>query len=161
VGIDYQYNKDTPVAKTVWLDLTNPDDQQRFWDVVEEGELVYVHFAPPCGTASRAREVRTHGKVDPQPLRSDAFPDGLPDLNTNPKAWKAARNVKNANLLYAFVAEAVVRLAALNISWSIENPTNSLFWKTSFLERLFNLERAGELSFKRITPHVYAWWPTS
>ena len=37
-------------------------------------------FAPPCGTASRSREIRRSGGPDPKPLRSDEFPEGLPGL---------------------------------------------------------------------------------
>lgn len=63
-------------------------DQLQFWDLIREGRVKYVHFAPPCGTASRAREIRRKG-CDPKPLRSDEEPDGLPHLTgmQNLKKW--------------------------------------------------------------------------
>ena len=61
--------------------------------------LVYVHMGPPCGTASRAREIRasrsSHG---PPPLRSTQFPEGLPRL-TGPNKTR----VDQANRLIAFM----------------------------------------------------------
>lgn len=78
-GVDYRNNKDRPVAKVVWLDLTVRDDQMQFWDWIRTGRVRYVHFAPPCGTASRAREIRRKG-CDPKPLRTDEYPDGIPGL---------------------------------------------------------------------------------
>ena len=41
-----------------------------------------AHFAPNCGTFSRARERPIKGvKFPPKPLRSDSFPEGLPGLS--------------------------------------------------------------------------------
>jgi len=45
--------------------------------------LVHAHCAPTCGTASRARGSKVAGiplHKQPQPLRSDDHPDGLPNL---------------------------------------------------------------------------------
>ena len=39
--------------------------------------------------------------------------------------------VASANALYSFVAKAIVQLETAGILWSVENPTNSLFWLTS------------------------------
>ena len=40
---------------------------------------LWVHIAPVCGTASRARDIRRF-PGDPPPLRSNAEPEGLSDL---------------------------------------------------------------------------------
>ena len=58
VAIDWKGNKDKPVTHTQWLDLTTKACQAEFWKLVKENRVVYVHFAPPCGTSSRARELR-------------------------------------------------------------------------------------------------------
>ena len=47
--------------------------------------ILWAHFAPSCGTASRSRErplkkFEKMGFSIPKPLRSDAFPLGLPNL---------------------------------------------------------------------------------
>jgi len=54
-GIDYKGNKDKPRAKTIWLDLASRVGQLQFWDMVRTGKVKYVHFAPPCGTASKVK----------------------------------------------------------------------------------------------------------
>ena len=131
LGVDYSWNKDKPIGPYIYLDLSTQAGQAAFWQIVADRKCVYVHFAPPCGTASRAREKRIHVGFDPKPLRSDAEPDGLSNLAVEDKL-----RVEQANVLYAFVAEACLRLDAMNISWRIENPKNSLFWATSWLAKL-------------------------
>ena len=42
VGIDYRANKDKPVAKVVWLDLTKREDQLQFWELIRSGKVRYV-----------------------------------------------------------------------------------------------------------------------
>ena len=136
VGVDAAFNKDKPRSACINVDLTMPEGQTFFWKMVEDIKPDYIHFAPPCGTASRARERRisplagSSMKV-PQPLRTDEFPDGLPGLSENDQA-----RVQAANRLYAFVAEVVRHLAKIGVHWTIENPANSLFWKTSWLSHL-------------------------
>lgn len=78
-GIDYKGCKDKAKSRVIWIDLATRLGQLEFWDLVHAGSVRYIHFAPPCGTASRAREIRRRG-VDPKPLRSQEHPDGLPDL---------------------------------------------------------------------------------
>ena len=95
----------------------------------ESDELLHVRFAPSCGTASRAREKHIPGlplHKQPQPLRSDDFPDGIPGLKS-----KDAERVKLANVSYDATMDLVVFLSSMGISSSIENPSNSLFWKYS------------------------------
>ncbi len=100
----------------------------------ESDELLHVHFAPSCGTASRAREkpipdLPLHKQ--PKPLRSDQYPDGIPDLQP-----KDAERVKLVNVSYDATMDLVVFLSSLQTSCSIENPTNSLFWRYSSVERV-------------------------
>ena len=135
IGIDHADNKDKPRCKHLQVDLSSPQGQALFWKLIEDNRVDWVHFGPPCGTASRAREVRLKNKdgtpadIDPLPLRTDEWPDGLPELSGHDKARVVA-----ANLLYDFVAAAIVKLTGRNIKWTVENPTNSLMWKTSFFK---------------------------
>ena len=72
------------------------------------------------------------------PLRTDEWPDGLPELAGHDKARVVA-----ANQLYDFVAAAIVKLTGLNVRWTVENPTNSLMWKTSFFVGLREFLKDG------------------
>ena len=150
IGVDYKGNKDEPMqgVKVVWLDLATSHGQKEFFELVDSENVVYVHFAPPCGTASQARQIRRSfevpgvGLVDPKPLRSLELPDGLPNLSLNDN-----HRVQVANELYKFVANAVVRLHSLGIAWSIENPSRSLMWQTSWFKEL-QLLSEGPSDFK-------------
>ena len=109
-------------------DLTNPSEFALLKQYVEaeKDELLHAHFAPSCGTASRARE-KAPG---PPPLRSDRFPDGLPGHNPRDQ-----ERVDIANASYKAMIELASLLVQLGISFSIENPKNSLFWKCSWVKR--------------------------
>jgi hypothetical protein len=76
--------------------------------------------------------------MQPQPLRSDDFPDGLQTLSERDQA-----RVDSANASYKAMAELLEMLIGWDISVSIENPANSLFWKTSWIERLLKLFPKG------------------
>lgn len=68
-------------APVIKIDLNKADGQNLLWQVLKHPLLAFVHMGPPCGTASRARNIPlskdAHG---PPPLRSAEFPDGLPSL---------------------------------------------------------------------------------
>ena len=108
----------------IFLDLTRSDHQGIVTSWLRAGSIAAVSLAPPCGTASRAREIK--GSGGPGSLRSDQWPDGLPGLNVQ----QAAR-VEAANKLYHFTAKVVALCKEANIPWVVENPRNSLFWMTS------------------------------
>ena len=64
--------------------------------------LLWVHLAPVCGTASRARDIlRFDG--DPKPLRSNSFLEGLPELDEGDRA-----RVELANLLFQCACEILL-----------------------------------------------------
>ena len=119
MAIDFVYNKDRPLVKTNWLDLSTKIGQSEFWQLYDREEPALVFMAPPCGTASRARDIRLWGskrgsmrrlglkgkgrgerQYDPPPLRSDACPDGLPDISPEHKI-----RVLQANVLYDFCTQ--------------------------------------------------------
>ena len=56
IGIDSSVSTSckSPVLK---LDLTKPTGQQILWEVLKRPNICGVHLAPPCGTASRARDI--------------------------------------------------------------------------------------------------------
>jgi hypothetical protein len=128
------------------LDLTVEEDVAFLSEFIrqEADNICLIHFAPPCGTCSAARKRRlapavldrlaSDGITPPQVLRSEAFPMGLPNLR-----GLDAMKVQLANQLY-WATNRLVKLAlSLNIRVSIENPTNSLFWKTDPMIDLFKV----------------------
>ena len=74
--------------------------QLEFRDVIRKQNIKYVHFAPPCGTASAARNIRRKG-IDPKPMKSSGHPDGLPGLS-----GPSRERFEAANELYKFAARA-------------------------------------------------------
>ena len=67
-------------------DVTKEEDAKQLMGYIEaeSDSLVHAHFAPSCGTCSRAREIKVPGlplERQPQPLRSNEHPDGLPCLS--------------------------------------------------------------------------------
>ena len=155
LAIDHKGNKDKPIAPCRWMDLATPSGQLQLKTMIKRDakKIAHVHLAPPCGTASRARDKRlkkadgSPADIDPKPLRSDLYPDGLPGLT-----GINHERVQAANILYQFTADLVELLEALGISWTLENPTNSLMWDTTPF-RLLSRKKANQLgvSYKRVT----------
>ena len=87
---------------------------------------MYVHFAPPCGTASAARNLRLSKKRHgPPPLRTMSQPMGKTTLNHVQRL-----RVNQANVLYAKTWQYIKRLRKRRVGWSVENPATSLMWWT-------------------------------
>eukprot|EP00435_Cladocopium_sp_Y103_P067691 s116_g30.t1 len=119
-------------------DLSDPQQYQTLVNVLhaERFSLVHAHCAPSCGTASRARGRKVKGvplHKQPQPLRSDQQPDGLDNLTAAER-----QRVHAANLSYKATVDIVLMLVEWGVSVSIENPANSLFWKTSWVLELLS-----------------------
>ena len=128
-SIDHKAVKNTPI---LILDLTNDRQVQLLFDLIDRGVILYVHFAPPCGTCSAARMIRLnkhqHG---PPPLRSLRRPMGLKFLTKVQR-----QRVLQANKLYEVTCSLIMYLQARGIAWSVENPASSLLWLTDPFVRL-------------------------
>ena len=104
---------------------------------------MYVHAAPPCGTSSRARnrriplQLRLQGIPDPQPLRSDLHPLGLPGLDGVNKI-----KVEKANHIYEIVARTIIRCIDEGILFSVENPENSYMWSIPIWKEISEMPEA-------------------
>lgn len=100
---------------------------------LESDNLLGVFMAPPCGTCSLARLIplapNNHG---PPPLRSHEHPNGLVGLN-----FIERHRVSQANKLYDFVTKIALICVSRNIVVAIENPKNSLLWRTTFVQPLY------------------------
>ena len=66
-GVDHIRHKHAK-GPDVSLDLASHEHQEILLAWISSGAVAAVAIAPPCGTASRAREIPQHG--GPQPLRS-------------------------------------------------------------------------------------------
>ena len=139
--VDHRSNRRKQQAHALNLELTDPGAIAVIIGIIDkycemaahdarehstdgQGARVHVHFPPPCGTCSRAREIPlAHG--GPQPLWSETYPEGLPSLTDTGLA-----KVQAANALYDMVADIVTHIQdqAHLLTWSVENPTNSLMW---------------------------------
>ena len=101
IAIDHRHNRHKMQVPGLVLDLATDAGWTLVWRMLSEDRVVYVHGAPPCGTATRAREkplplrLRKRGVPSPQQLRSETFPEGLPDLK-----GIAKQKVDKANLIY-------------------------------------------------------------
>lgn len=133
LGIDHQLNRRRLKAAAVKLDLVQPWVQQMIVQEISSGRVDGVHLAPPCGTSSRARcipikkKLKKQGVPSPRPLRSSRWPDGIPNLHGVNKD-----RVEAANKLYAFCVEVMETCERHNVLFTVENPSNSLMWETSF-----------------------------
>ena len=131
LGIDHLVDKRRvkgPVAK---VDLSKKAGQDTVIKWIQERKIDGVMLAPPCGTLSRGREIPLPKKLrwrcgmQPEPLRSDAWPNGLPHLK-----GIAQLKVKAANKLYAFTGRVIKACMDANIPFICENPRRSLMWNT-------------------------------
>ena len=61
--------------------------------------------------------------------RSESYPDGLQGLSE-----REEERVKEANMSYVAMVELLLILIGFGIAVSVENPLNSLFWMTSFMQ---------------------------
>ena len=57
------------------IDLLPPARLQLAIDLINNRACQFVHFAPPCGTASRARLIQRADRPMPPPLRDDNHPN--------------------------------------------------------------------------------------
>ena len=127
-------DKDNKRAQSVHVatyDLNEPDQLAALVEFIvkHQSVVLWAHFAPSCGTASRARgrplpKLAKMGVKVPQPLRSDEQPMGLDGLAGLDKV-----KAESANITYDSTCHLVRLCVDLGIAVSIENPANSLFWK--------------------------------
>ena len=126
------------LASVISLDLTSLSDQQLVLQWLEHPAVKAVFLAPPCGTASAARNIELPGNWAPRPFRTLEEPDGIQNLT-----GVELLRVSSANALYAFTVEVVEKCCRLHILCCVENPRNSLFWfvtvwvECSVLDQLF------------------------
>ena len=120
-----------PKARVIQLNLLEEGNQKLVEEWARHPNCLWLHFGVPCGTASRAREIRLNRLVHgPPPLRDQRFPDGLPPHRLSAKNLL---RVRSANRLYSFMMRLILLLDPNKI-WTIENPLRSWLWATSYVK---------------------------
>ena len=128
--IDHKANRFTPLAEICTLDLTKEHSWTFLHYVLKHYPVKFIHAAPPCGTSSRAREIKLRGHC-PQPLRTEAEPHGIDTLS-----GEELERVQAANFIYQHMSELLISASKMNVSWTVENPARSLMWNTQWLQEL-------------------------
>lgn len=126
VAVDHKHNRHRPKAPVVNLDLTSQTGQEIVMRVIRSGKLFLLTAAPPCGTATAARDkpvplsLQRKGAPNPPPLRSKEFPKGLPGLS----GFNAVK-VEQANNIYQFIVACIKACDEHGVYWAVENPRGS------------------------------------
>ena len=149
IPVDHKTNLHVQRAACLVIDLTRADSWVLLVKLLDTGRVLYVHSAPPCGTASRARErpLPNHatGKFpEPKPLRTNNFPEGKPDLECNNLI-----KVQQANAIYEHTAAFLARCHGAGVKFSIENPTNSIMWLTKWMQPLLAMDKVSGVKFQQ------------
>ena len=129
-GVDYIRSKQA-AAQVVIADLCDPQGITLLHQWLAHDYVVGIFLAPPCGSASRARQIPLRGKKGirsgRRPLRDDDNPNGRLNLTMQEK-----QRVSRANKLYHLTASLAEWAVAEGCLFCVENPQYSLFWATTF-----------------------------
>ena len=130
-GVDKLRSKNA-MAGVIIADLATPQGEALLMSWLQMPQVVGIFLAPPCGSASRARQIPLKRKFGcrqrgPRPLRTDAFPNGIPNLTPTELS-----RISLANKLYHLSAKLVKWACDVGCIFVVENPQFSLFWATTF-----------------------------
>jgi hypothetical protein len=123
-------NRHRPSVQVLNLVFTKPAAWDTLFLMLKELRILYVHAAPPCGTATKARvrpvplALRRRGAPEPRPLRSSACPLGLPGLRGVDSA-----KVMAANAIFLQLEHFLRESDRVGIWFSLENPRGSYMWQ--------------------------------
>ena len=130
VAVDCARNRFRAKHAITMLDLETPEAVEIICDAISQGQTRFVFAAPPCGTASRSREIPIsagmlkHFKGNPpKQLRSEQFPLGLPNLS-----GLDAVKVAAANRVYNNIGLILLFALQLGIGIGVESPFSSYLW---------------------------------
>ena len=139
VGIDHKKCKNR-VGPRIVLDLSKPNSVDYLKGKIDQGGVFFIPMAPPCGTASRARDkpvpkwLQRRCVPSPPPLRSAEYPSGLPGLR-----GVHLERVELANACYDTASQVFIAGHERGIFVFIENPKNSYMWMVPSIAKLFNI----------------------
>ena len=126
------------------LDLMQATDRELLEEWLSSPLLLWAHFAPVCGTASRAREIpRPELSTAPQPLRSLEHPLGLPTLAPGDR-----RRVEIANELFRYTCYLFALCISRGVLATMENPRGSYLWIIPFVLELMRAHHLFATDFQ-------------
>ena len=119
-------------GKALCLDLSLEWAQRLVLDLISCNQTYAIAWiTPPSGTLSKARDRPIKnawaeaGVPAAPPLRSVAFPEGLPCALDDPRL---GAQLRSSNILVHFTLGLVKRCASLSRHWFVVNPANSYLW---------------------------------
>ena len=121
IAVDQERNRHKQHAAVAKLDLARRESWTLLQQLFDEDPFFFTWGGPPCGTGSRAREIPiapeliSAGAPQPQQLRSDAWPQGLPSLRGTDLA-----KVQTANAIWNQMAQFM--------EWILNQPKESKGW---------------------------------
>ncbi|CAE7296178.1 car, partial [Symbiodinium sp. CCMP2592] len=116
-GVDSSVSK-FACCSVLKLDLTCLDASTHLWTILKDPAVKFVHFAPPWGTAYRAKPGSSRAI-----LRSELHPEGVGDLG-----GLDATRVSKANQLYTLALEMCSFCLQHSKYFSIAHPVRSYLW---------------------------------
>lgn len=79
VAVDCERNRHQPFTDITAMDLTDDSCYARLGELAQQRDVLCWHIGLPCGTCSRAREIRLKpGSWGPPPLRGEGYEYGFP-----------------------------------------------------------------------------------
>ena len=93
---------------------------------ISSGVVAGVWLGTPCSTWTRALR---------SPLRSEQYPDGLPDLTAEQDS-----KLRVGNESFTFTLRIIRACLKYNVGVMIENPQTSLLWSSPRFQKLLNLK---------------------
>ena len=105
-------------------DLSDPAFQSQVHNQFKDIDFLFA--ALDCSTKSRAREIPvtfSDGRPGPRPLRTDAFPEGVPSLSDRDR-----KRVETDNKACYFILDEIQQLHDRGGGSIRENPSRSLHW---------------------------------
>ena len=107
--------------------LTKWDNVRRLYKLLESGLVLVVWWGTPCTSFSKARKWDSLG---PPPLRTPAFPDGLPELSIRDQL-----KVDIGNQLADYSARGMEISYMSGTASVLENPGYSYIWQRVRLQQ--------------------------
>ena len=128
--VDCKRNRHVTKCRVIQLDLATDYAWEVLSYIVQTCDIAAIHFAPPCGTCSKARGIPLpNGDPGPQVLRTASFLLGVPDMSHTDRVKTNA-----ANELYMRMGAFLEWLTERGVAWVVENPTKSFLWELKFFK---------------------------
>lgn len=135
---------------TIAIDLANDESVSQLLKLFDTLDtLVFVHVAPPFGTASctRGKKLKStavkQGASSRRPLRSKQCPEGLPGLGNIEQA-----KVFTANSIYKNLCKFLENLPDF-VTICVENPRRSHLWNTKWFKSLLSKKSLFPVDFQQ------------